>query len=582
MEHTQVTQSKLAAYLADLQRWCGAAETLPRDLRVKMLSAPRLSFDDFRAQAPAADPVWLAGLWLARGVGDTVHCHASLAGRFQQLQLLWLELSAADHTFSLFARQSWFSAWDRFLFHLQTWYPGLGSAGDKFLQRCDHVLQHLQSRDPATCQSVLEAFNRQADRDLERAARVATRIRDTEMGQIKVQEARRQVETALNQWLAGCSLPDGVFDYIRHTLAPALQYYLINQQTREWALWSELLQGICRLFDAGKSVQELASLHRQASSVTARLQAINPPQGCELQGYHQFIHDILDGIDRLMAGKGLEASIAPPVTSSRSTGQVRSHRRDQETHALNCGDWFLFAGQGAGEVRCQYLLQSPASGALIFVNRLGHKVVQMSVGRLLEARERREVQPIARVRVYSTAANKTAARLEYCHAEARLQWQQQEKIRQQRLAQQAREQAGRERAIAARRQADKAARAKAMAEEMARLQQLKREREAAEQEARQALLAERRKAAEARIETLTLGMMADIARNDKSRERCTLGMIMPSTGKYLFFDQYQRKVHEWRRDELLQQILAGNIEFYEAEPGFDSRLEQIVFGQRRT
>ncbi|MBU2884347.1 DUF1631 domain-containing protein [Gilvimarinus agarilyticus] len=582
MEHSQDKQLTLAACLSDLQLWVAARDPLSVELQAQLLATPRLSLDHFHQQAPGADPIWLVGLWLARGIGDNLRCDLELAERLQRVQRILIELIAEDAAFSHVSEKRWFIAWDTFFFHLHSWYPGLGSAANKFLAQCDHTLQMLSGQDPAVCLQAIEDFNQQADRDLERAGRVAARIRDTELGQLKVQKAKRQVDETLNQWLAGSRLPDSVFTYIRHTMGPALQFYLINDRHQEWELWCDLLQSLCKMFEPNKSAEEQVQLHRQAPALGARLQSTKPPETCELQTYHHFMSDVLDGVDQLLAGALPDADIAPPMARENPAARLRSHRRDQEQHRLNCGDWLRFTNANEGDVRCQYLLQSPVSDELIFVNRLGHKVVQMSVGSFLEALDRRDAEPMANIKVFSTAMNKAVARLEYCHAEAKVKWQQQEKIKQQREAQLARERAERERAKAARQQANKAAREQALAEEKARLHRLKVEREQAELEARQALQAQREQAAAARIETLVTGMSADITDSDNHTERCTLAMIIPSTGKYIFFDQYQRKVNEWRREELMQQIMAGNIDFYDAEPGFDSRLEQIVFGQKRT
>ncbi|MDO3386893.1 DUF1631 family protein [Gilvimarinus sp. SDUM040013] len=579
MEHTQ---QALAAYLSDLSLWEDAHKALSEQLQAGMLQLPRLPYQEFRKRAPEADATWLFGLWLARNVRDNMHCDTDLSDRLTQVQRLLVNLLAQPEPAAAVFDRRWFDAWDNFFFHWQSWYPGLGTAADKFLVRCDETLQQLTPDNLEQSLQAIEAFNHRAGRDLDRAARLAARIRDTELGQRKVQQARMQVKDALNEWMAGSSLPDEVFSYINHSIAPALQYYLINDKRDDWELWTDLMQTLCRFFEPNKTDEARAEFERAAPRFGARLGATKPPVNCESQEYHQFVHNVVDGVDRLIAGKGLETSIAPPMFGKKTAPRIRTHRRDQDEHNLSCGDWLLFSGTTEGDLRCQYLLQSPVSDELIFVNRLGHKVAQMSVGNYLDALDNRQVQPLAQQKVYSTAMNKAWARLVHCHSEARVKWEMHEKMARQRQAQQERERQERERAIAARKLADKAARQKAMADELARLQALKLEREAAEAQARQVLLAKRTEVAEADIAALTPGVLADIVLADNVRERCSLGMIIPSTGKYIFYDQYQRKLKEWRRAELLQQILDGNIEFYDAEPGFESRLEKIVFGQKRS
>nr|WP_256504639.1 DUF1631 family protein [Gilvimarinus xylanilyticus] len=442
-------------------------------------------------------------------------------------------------------------------------------------------MDSLAVQAPPVALVAVQDFNRRCDRDLERAAQLAGRIRDSELGQQKVQQAQRQVDESVSQWVAGSRLPDPVLRYVREQMGPALAYYLINDQHREWQQWGELLQSLCAVFAPNKTSEQLALLRRSAQALEARLSATKPPPGCDNLGYHEFINDAISAIENLLDGGLVDAHIAPPMSRPKGVARLRSHRRDDQAHQLRCGDWVIFSSSQQGELRCQYLLQSPVSDELIFINRQGHKVCQQSVGKYLDARDLGHAAPVADIKIYSTALNQAVARLQYCYAEQSAQ-------RQLRLALEAREResqrrikAERERTMAARRQADKAARQKAMAEEMARLQALKLAREKAEQEAQHALQQQRLQAALERVDTLREGAWAEILRPDGGRERCSLGMIMPSTQKYLFFDKYQRKVGEWRREALAQLLLDECIEFFEAEPGFDSRLEQIVFGQRR-
>ncbi|UTF61799.1 DUF1631 family protein [Gilvimarinus sp. DA14] len=582
MENTHALSAGLAAALDDLRRWTRPCAAPPH--ASELLSQARLAVEDFQRLAPGADPAWLLAAWLVRSTRDNLQCDEMLAPRVDRLLDALLQLTFTNAASGHWQNADWVNEWDKLLFHWQSWYPGLGSAGDKFLSRCDELLESLAdgASGLAACQTALEIFNQQADRELERAARLASRIHDLEQGQLKVQQAAQQVENSLNEWMAGSSLPDAVYQYLHQSMGPALRYLVINEQHEQWDFWTDTLQQLCRVFEPNKTFEAQESLHRTAPQLGARLSAAKPPATCDSDGYHRFVSEVLLGIDELLAGRKLDTVIAPPISKKREPLNVRSHRRDSEKHRLQCGDWLVFRTQLEGDLRCQYLLQSPVSDELIFVNRQGHKVIQVSVGKFLDALDRREVQPMAKIRVYSTAVNKAASRLRYYHADVKAERELQEALEKQKQEREEKLRAERERAMAARRQADALARKKAMAQELARLEALKREREEAERSAREALQAQRWQTALAQVEQLQVGAYADIPVGDQTRERCHLGMIMPSTQKYLFYDKFQRKLGEWRRDELVQLLVDGQVEFYEAAPGFDSRLEQIVFGQRRS
>lgn len=574
-------QRDLAQALDDLRQWQGASAPLSNDAIALLLQSQRLSFEDFCVRHPGIDPAWVVALWLVRSLRDNLSFDPALIPRVDKLQHWLLNFIAQEKGSALWSDPDWCEALDRLLFHWQTWYPHLGRAGDKFMARADRLLEGLGWQSSQESLAAVHAFNHSCDRDLERAAQLAGRIRDSELGQQKVREAKRQVEESVSEWIAGSRLPDPIFRYLRHVMTSALNYYLINDQHSEWERWTELLQPLCAVFAPNKTPEELALLRRSAPALGARLSATKPPPGCDNMEYHEFVNEAISAIDKLLNGELPDAHIAPPLSRPKGVARLRSHRRDDQAHQLQCGDWVIFSSSQQGELRCQYLLQSPVTDELIFINRQGHKVLQQSVGKYLDARDLGHAAPMADIKVYSTALNQAAARLKYCYAEQSTQRQLRLELEARERESQQRIKAERERTMAARRQADKAARQKAMAEEMARLQALKQAREKAEQEAQYALQQQRWQAALERVDSLREGAWADVIHPDGRRERCSLGMVMPSTQKYLFYDKYQRKVGEWRRDALAQLVLDEAIEFFEVEPGFDSRLEQIVFGQRR-
>lgn len=581
MVRTKVQADALAQAFADIRQWSGATGALNSAQAQSLMNAQRMGLADFERLAPGADPGYLVGLWVVRGVREALSCDPALSERLTTFLTQLLYLTAADAECRLWQNTRWCTAIDRLLFHWQCWYGSGDLSTDRFLQRCDDLLLQCRDAKASVCLEVIESFNRRADKELDRAALLASRIADTERGKLKRQQAEERVTALLNECFSGNSVPDAIYRYITQSLSPALQFCLINDREHLWEFWTEMLTQLVQAFSLNKTAEQQQAFFRQGPQLGARLSAAAPPPGCEPNEYHEFVTQVIVDIEALLAGQRVHTVIAPPAPASVATVSVKAHPRDGEPCPIASGDWLVFDSPHEGRIHCQLLLQMPGSHDLVLVNRQGHKVLQLSVGRMLDALDRGSVSPLADIKAYSTALNRAAARLEYCHSDLAAKRRLASRMEAQRQAQAKRQQAAREQAAKARADADRTRRQQAMAEERRRLEREKREREAEERVAQREYEQQRLTEALARVDELATGSSADIPLADGSQCRAQLGMIMPSTGKHLFYDRFGRKVAEWRREQLAELLLEGRAVFYEAEPGFESRLEQIVHAQRK-
>ncbi len=58
-------------------------------------------------------------------------------------------------------------------------------------------------------------------------------------------------------------------------------------------------------------------------------------------------------------------------------------------------------------------------------------------------------------------------------------------------------------------------------------------------------------------------------------------MIIGATGKYIFADQVGRKVAEYSREQLVQQLISGELKVLRNGDNFEEQLAKVIRGLRR-
>ncbi|WP_041522225.1 DUF1631 family protein [Gilvimarinus agarilyticus] len=578
--------SRLAQLLDDMSQWTGACTPLPASDLLPLLAWDKVSWESFRAKFPDADIQGLLAVWLLRAFQDNIDVDRALNDRVRQLQevlLVRLTESAATLAWCL---PEWCEQLDRLCFHWQGWYPASGRLGERFLARTDELLGVLESRPSAAALAALQEFNRRADRELDRAARLAHRIRESELGRQSVDEAHREVIAYLNNHLAGSSLPEPIYEFVINSIQPALQYYLLNNKREQWRTWADTLSNLTACLRPVKTTEQWQRFRQNAPVFVAQLSTAKPPHNCIFEHYHQFVTDVTVCVDRLSAGDIPDMIIAPPLFGLRSGAKAGESRtelrpRDLEPHGLKCGDWLAYRTEFDGVLRCQFLLQPPGSHELLFVNREGHRALIAPVGRIIDCLESGEARRLLPVQAYSTALNKASARLEYVHTELACERRVAEQLELQRLQRAERLREARERDRVRRKAASRAERIKALLEQKQRLKReqlvVERQREAA----RQALAEQRLHNALTEVAQLTVGSWAELKLESGQSVKCELVMVLQSTDKYVFHNHLGRPVVTLPRQRLAQMLMAGEAMFFQPALGFENRLERIVQGQRR-
>lgn len=577
---------RLAPLLDDLVQWRGACEPLASADLLPLLGWGKVSWDSYRAQFPHADAQGLVAVWLLRALQDNIDVDRALGDRVRRLQEALLPRLIARDDCLTWCLPEWCEQLDRLCFHWQGWYPGLDRLGERFLARTDELLAVLESGSSSEALFTLQDFNRRADRELDRAATLARRIRESALGHQSVAEAHHEVVVFLNRYVAGCSLPEPIYEFVNNAIRPALQYYLINDERELWNTWTDNVSDLIGCLRPVKTEEQWQRFHQNAALFVARLNMAKPPHNCVFEHYHQFVTDVIVCVDKLSAGESPEMIIAPPLFGGSQLNKADApsaepRERDLQPHGLQCGDWLAYRTEFEGVLRCQFLLQPPGSHELLFVNRDGHRALTAPVGRIIDCLESGEARRLLPVQAYSTALNKAVARLEYVHTELACERRVAEQLEQQRIERAERLREQRERDRLRRNAATRAERIKAMLEQKQRIKREQLALERQRQAASQALARQRLHEALSEVGRLTVGSWAELKLDGEQSVKCELVMLLQSTDKYVFHDHLGRPVSTLPRERLAQMLVAGEAMFFQPALGFENRLERIVQGQRR-
>lgn len=543
-------------------------------------------------QLPFAEHAGLAGLYgcyMAQALAENTQLAEELADSKDHLLNQLLSYVASDESLNLLHIQNNRRALDQCLFHLQTWYSGLAGPGRKFKERTEQLVEAMAAG-PDHWGTALEEFNKQGDRELDKAAMLAERMQTSEMGRIRAGIAQQRVTDMYNEFVALQPMPESTLGFIDEVILPSLQFILINgsEHDADWKFWVKALQVIVWAVNPDKAEEDRQAFFQKGPALLTQLETTKANKVCTDSVYQNHLADFSNQVITLLKGQTLETVTAAKRQVSAEVESLKQLRASGPEHQFSSGDWIEF-DDGEQRIRCQFLMQAQGTDLLLFVNRNGHKVLQKSVEQMTACFEAGIAREIPQVPVLSGALAAVNAKMTLLQQQVQARELQQQQVREAEERKRREAEMARERELAARQEAE--AKARAEAERLAR--EAREREQAARAEAEQKVRAERarQKAAEReaheqasrdKLDNLTLGSWVDLPINDGPAVRCKLAVSLRSTGKYIFVDRVGTKVAELKYDELLDLLLAGKAVIHQAEQGFENRLENIVRGLRRT
>jgi len=483
------------------------------------------------------------------------------------------------------------------------WYGGLGRGGEAYLALVSDVITQLLQRfdnDACVLTPVVTQFVDGVARENERIGKLEKRLCDTEIGALRARRAQVMVVDFYNEKIAGKLLPKTVVEQLQTVFLEHLRLFLIQEgpQSPLWKRWQKLIDTL------------VWSLQPKAQDIDKqKLYSLIPTIGAELD-------NALRGIERnvgvfapllaaveaahieVMKGQLQHAVAVEPLDAGFGVAGVKtvvSRNLMQQAEAYAEGQWFLYKNEQDQVVRCKLALKLPDMDQLLFVNRLGQKVMQKGIEEFAYCLSVKLARPLNEKALYQRTTHKVLNELAtqfaereraLIEAQKKLLLEQQERVQQRALEQAQREAEAQQHAAAA-------AKARAEAEVLAQAREAA-QREA-EQQAQMSAQTEARVRAERdaqyredltrmakmSLDSLNIGAWMRLPGSNGEIVHGKIAVKMRSSGRFIFVDRIGIKVAEYLRDELIAMLVDHKADIVEQSEHFEDRLAKIVGSMRR-
>lgn len=494
------------------------------------------------------------------------------------------------------------------------WYARDAKPSQQFYDRISSLLNTLTAhwQNKTAPESALSEFSQWLASEDKRAALLESRLCETELGNQKLTLAQTRVVTLLNNHLAQRPLPLDLHSAITLSLKSELQYWAFNTPAAAlnelplWVHWQRILPSLGQLFSHGNIQVDDQQLYSQIPALLTELERSLAHTTSNTQAYQQLVDQLSQCLMMAIQKQPQEIALFPalPLPDGQTTANTKVPLALlQATETVKLGDWIVMRGDGQEAIRCKLVLKDANLDQLLFVDHTGRKVMSKTNKDFALCLSTGLAQPLQLTPLAMIIEQQLTALITQANQCVKVQLLKQKQkaealVRAFMAEQEAlKEAAERERqAEQARLQAEldarQAAAHKAMAE--ARLLADEQQRRAAEQAAEQARLTREREAAQAaealqREQTaattaneLQVGAWLEI--NNASTApglRAKLSVIIGATGKYIFADQVGRKVAEYSREQLVQQLISGELKVLRNGDNFEEQLAKVIRGLRR-
>ncbi len=494
------------------------------------------------------------------------------------------------------------------------WYARDAKPSQQFYDRISSLLNTLMAhwQNKTAPESALSEFSQWLASEDKRAALLESRLCETELGNQKLTLAQTRVVTLLNNHLAQRPLPLDLHSAITLSLKSELQYWAFNTPAAAlnelplWVHWQRILPSLGQLFSHGNIQVDDQQLYSQIPALLTELERSLAHTTSNTQAYQQLVDQLSQCLMMAIQKQPQEIALFPalPLPDGQTTANTKVPLALlQATETVKLGDWIVMRGDNQEAIRCKLVLKDANLDQLLFVDHTGRKVMSKTNKDFALCLSTGLAQPLQLTPLGMIIEQQLTALITQANQCVKVQLLKQKQkaealVRAFMAEQEAlKEAAERERqAEQARLQAEldarQAAAHKAMAE--ARLLADEQQRRAAEQAAEQARLTREREAAQAaealqREQTaattaneLQVGAWLEI--NNASTApglRAKLSVIIGATGKYIFADQVGRKVAEYSREQLVQQLISGELKVLRNGDNFEEQLAKVIRGLRR-
>ena len=266
------------------------------------------------------------------------------------------------------------------------WHGNLGRAGETLITRIDDTTQELRAYlgDQSVDQETpLKGFVEFLREEKESADKTRERVSEREKGQLKAAGSRLTAARALNELMHGHQFPSALTELMQGPWYDSLQLILMlhGEQSDEWSRAAQLTETLIRTV---QPYDRSDDDHRQ------RLYKIIPRIPKELRQLLLSLENDPEGIDEALAAVEEvhfmllrnkapqfsdfeEIDLGSPSARARATKQML-----KQLEELEIGQWFLVKRDDEPSIRAQMALKLDDVKQMLFVNRVGARVMHKS------------------------------------------------------------------------------------------------------------------------------------------------------------------------------------------------------------
>jgi hypothetical protein len=424
-------------------------------------------------------------------------------------------------------------------------------------------------------QTVLTDFHHLMDK----FARLANRLKETEIGGMKANKCKAVVARFLNKTIDGQKLPPYISKFLHSKYINEMQMLLIKhgEDSALWLRWRKLVETLVKFYQEGSLVEGDTVSRNIMLNIANEIEQLTEESHIASNAFEDFCNEIAYDFSQKAIGKSIDglALVSPMETTEESAGPDTkiAPALINKAKAFDVGQWFIYKDESGKEIRCKWLFAMPEHNQIFFVNLLGQKALNLTYEKFSQLLTAKYMLAIRQGDYLQHTLNALVEKLlENFNAlyEAKQSLRKQKELdaiqnKEENEKRQAAEKAKAEAELIAKRKA-------AEAEEAA-------QRKKAEEQTRMfaKITDDLKRQARLAINSLALGSWVDLLDAEtQTFKRIKLAVKYNATGRFVFVDADGATVTDCLRDDLVELMLKRQLKLLESDGQFADRLAQIV------
>lgn len=408
---------------------------------------------------------------------------------------------------------------------------------------------------------------------MDKFARLANRLKETEVGLLKAVACKHTVTQVLNEITQDKRLPNYITQFLQNKWLHEMQILLINQGEGSsfWLRWKKLVEVVVKMYQIDV-VADTDTLNKKILSTTSNeIELLMKESLRDSEDFQEFSNEVAFDFSQKSRNEVIEGLV--PVEQLVIGAELQGIEKKitktllNKAKAFELGQWFIYTDESGSHIRCRLLATAPEYNHLFFVNIFGQKALVLDYEKfayLLSGKHMQALwqnEPIQQC--FISVIEKLLKNFSDLY-EAKQSSRKQKELE----AKQAKEENERRKA---------AEKAKAEAEAIA-------QRKADEEQALILIQMEDDLKRQARlaINSLALGSWVDIKDEDTQEfKRIKLAVKYNATGRFVFVDADGVTIADCQRDDLVELMMKRKLKLLESDSLFADRLTKIIKGIRK-